>query len=139
MKITESKLRNIIREELQREYGSSISQSPEDYSQAPRQQEKMYQEIKSYLDRNGQRVDGGYEIGNIVVGITSRNPLTLSWAHQPGGRWINDLKIGPNGQIEFIGAGGATPRRLPDYYDGNPEILIDVLQSDKKTVSNYPT
>lgn len=138
MKLTESRLRKIIREELVAEFGNSISQSPEDYKQTPRVQEEIYQEIKNYLDRHGQKVRGGYEIGNIVVGITSRNPLTVSWAHQPGGKWINDVKIGPNGELEYIGAGGATPRRMPDFYD-NPETIIDLLQSDKKTVSNYPT
>ena len=137
MKLTESRLRQIIREELA-EYGSSISQSPEDYSQTPRRQEEMYQEIINYLDRNGRQVKGGYEIGDIVVGVTNRNPLTVSWTHQPGGRWVNDVKIGPNGELEFIGAGGATPRRMPDYYDG-PETIIDLLQSDKRTVTNYPT
>jgi len=137
MKITESKLRKIIREELA-EYGNSISQSPEDYQQTPRVQEEIYQEIKNYLERNGNKVDGGYEIGNIVVDITSRNPITVSWAHQPGGRYINDVKIGPNGELKFIGAGGATPRSMPDYYD-NPENVIKLLQGDKRTVSNYPT
>lgn len=138
MKLTESQLRRIIREELA-EYSNSISQSPEDYSQTPRQQEKIYQELVNYLERNGQQNGDGWDIGNIHVTIErSGDTIQVMWHHGAGQKPINDVKIGPDGKLQYTGAGGATPRRMPDYYDG-PETIIDLLQGDKKTVSNYPT
>ena len=135
MKLTESKLRSIIREELE-EYSNSISQSPEDYSQGPRRQEKIYQELVTYLERNGQKNGEGWDIGNIHVTIERGDGIQVLWHHRAGQRPINDVKIGPNGELEHTGAGGAPARA--DYYD-DPEYVINLLQSDKKTVANYPT
>lgn len=138
MKLTETKLRKIIREELKREYSSSISQHPTDYSNSALIQEKIYEEIVSYLDRNGQQAGKGWNIGGIHVTIKRGNEIRIMWHHGEGEKAINQVKISPDGKLSFRGSGGSTPRSMPDYYD-HPKTIIDLLQSDKKTVSNYPT
>jgi hypothetical protein len=138
MKLTERKLRQVIREELA-EYSNSISQRPGDYSQGARMQEKIYQELVNYLERNGQKSGGGWDIGKIHATIErSGDVIQVMWHHGAGQKPINDVKIGPDGELSHVGVGGATPMRMPDYYDG-PETIINLLQGDKKTVSNYPT
>jgi len=138
MKLTETKLRSIIREELKREYSSSISQHPTDYSNSALIQEKIYEEIVSYLDRNAQQAGKGWNIGDIHVTIKRGNGIQVMWHHSEGQKAINQVKIGPDGELFFRGSGGSTPRSMPDYYD-HPMTVVRLLQSDKKTVSNYPT
>ena len=101
-------------------------------------QERIYDELTNYLNRNGQRNGDGWDIGNIHVTINRGNGIQVMWHHGAGQKPINDVKIGPDGELSHIGVGGATPMRMPDYYD-NPETIINLLQGDKKTVSNYPT
>lgn len=138
MKLTETKLRNIIREELKKEYSASISQHPTDYSNSALVQEKIYQELVSYLDRNGQKAGKGWNIGDIHVTIERGNGIQVNWHHSEGQKAINQVKISPDGELFFRGSAGSTPRSMPDHYD-HPMTIIRLLQSDKKTVSNYQT
>lgn len=126
MKLTERKLRGIIREEISR------------LVESPQEQERIYNEIVDYLDRNGRKSGNGWDIGNIHVTIERGNGIEVNWHNGRGQRPLGDVKIGPNGELSHVGAGGATPMSMPDYYT-NPEDIIELLQGDKRTVSNYPT
>jgi hypothetical protein len=125
MKLTESKLRRIIQEELSK------------LSEDPREAERIYNEITDYLERHGRSVSDGWEIEGIRVGLQGREPIRVKWGHTgETGRWIGGLEIGPNGEIAHTGVGGAGTYER--YYE-DPEQIIDILQGDKKTAMNYPT
>ena len=81
MKLTESKLRSIIQEELSR------------LVEDDRESERIYSEIQDYLERNGKRVSDGYETAGIRVGLQGREPINVKWGYTgETGRWIGGVR-----------------------------------------------
>lgn len=135
--MTERNVRQLVREELADIYEVDLKTmhkmgwGPEQGPVPEGDARVIASEIVSHLDSVGKQVgDNVWKVDGVRIGVELADENTVRFGPPGSLRGVIE-----NGRINFTGAGGASTK---DIYE-NPQQIVDIVKSSRKTARNYPT